>query len=187
MNWGLHRMGECGEPQCLAVYHEEMGLELPRDVSKRISTYDTMRKTYQPWTNNVNVHRWRFRLDGHCRNCEASGPTIQAGTMQLCIRWCLMTLLPWYPTGEIQPLLPEMLLHAKHCTSHSSSQTSRLTDYLESLAGSYSPMSMDIRSRSTFFLGARKKPEASFSEMLSLNLDLWTPQPRNFGIPKNWN
>jgi hypothetical protein len=184
MNWGLHRTGECGEPHCIAVFNEEMALEYPSPLFKRNALYDRQRIQYYPWTNNVAAHRWSFRLDGTCRNCEADGPTIQAGKMQLCIRWCLMTLLPWYPTGESQILYPEMMLHAKSCTFHSSSQTSKLIAYLESLSGQYSPMSAELRSKSTFFLGQRKTPEPSFSRMLSLNLDLLTRTPPNFDIPK---
>ena len=179
----LHRMGECGEPLCLAVFNEEMGLELPRDPTERTEYYQRQRMKYLPWTNNVAIHRWRFRLNGKCHNCEANGPTVAAGRMQLCIRWCLLTLLPWYPTGAPQPLLPDLWNHAWDCTWHSSCQTSEVTDYLESLVTSFNPLVRKIQSKSTFFLGERTT--TSSSEMLSLNLDLQTPTLPNFATPKN--
>lgn len=187
MDWGLHREGRCGEPLCIAVFNEEMGLELPFDIVKRNAYYDYQRTVYLPWTNNVAIHRWRFRLNGKCRNCEATGPTVLAGEQEVCIRWCLMTLLPWYPTGVPQPLLPDLMNHAKACIWHSSSQTSEVIAYLGSLAGSYNPLVKEIRSKSTFYLLPRKKPEESSSKTLSLNLDSLTPTLLNFGTQKNSN
>ena len=172
MNKGLHHTGECGEALCLLARQEEIDLELPSDPVERQRWYSNQRMVYTPWLLGIRNHKWRFRLKGKCRNCEALGLTVISNGQQLCIQWCLSTLLPWYPTGGPQPTMAQWKKHLTHCTSHSSSLTSVPIALFGKQSMSSSRQTAELLSKSTFFLGKTKTEPTSFADMLSLNLGL---------------
>lgn len=179
----IHMMGKCREQRCQLIFKEEMDLGLPHDPVKREAWYHSQSPEWQEWRRNIYLHRWSFQV-GTCNHCEAKGIGVKSGRKMLCVDWCLNTNLHMYPTGHLQPCLSDLIDHAKRCTSHLSSLTSKHIAHLGTLYGSSSHTAGMERYGHTFSSKKDVTRKNYSSPMPSPNLGLLVPIQPNSPTPK---
>lgn len=182
----IHRTAKCKEPRCDLIYREEMELGLPEDPVEREVWYEVQAQEFKQWRNDLYRHRWSFR-HGKCTNCEGQGILLKAGRVGFCVQWCLNTNVSRYPSGHEQPCLSDVIAHARQCTSHLSSLTSKDIEQLGTLYGQYDHTAGMERYGHTFSSKKDGTPKNYSSPTPSRNSDSWNLTLPGFSIPKNSN